>query len=512
MTHSILLLCYSVALFTGFALQHPLPSLHAIKFLFGLGRPPCTPSFWQDDAFISNLDALCSVLCFCDGPINNKECLCPLYREFVPLWPTHHSLTSSPQIGNSAGNTYADWLDDIQKAKDAHIDGFALNIAPADSYTTNSLTNAYNAADQLGEFKLFLSFDYLSEGPWSSSAVVSTINAYKSHASQFLVDNNPFVSTFEGVDNAGDWASIKSQVSIFFVPSWTSLGPQTVAANGNVDGAFSWAAWPTGANDMTDDDDKAWIQALGSKPFMMSVSPWFYTNLPNWNKNWLWRGDDLWYDRWQQVIELQPPFVEVNISACTSVIHLTCCQIITWNDYGESHYIGPIRSGIPSGAEWYVNNASTPHDHWREMLPAYIDAYKSGNTTVANVTQEKLSFWYRLSPAAACSGDGTTGNTASQGQTPVDPNTVVQDKVFVDTLVASPADVIIQIGSGAVTTQRATHAGVNHFSVPFAGQTGVVAVSISRNGQPVVEATGQAISDTCPNGNTNYNAFVGGSS
>jgi len=37
----------------------------------------------------------------------------------------------------------------------------------------------------------------------------------------------------------------------------------------------------------------------------------FYTNLPQWDKNWLWRGDDLWHDRWQQIIEMQPSLVEV---------------------------------------------------------------------------------------------------------------------------------------------------------------------------------------------------------
>lgn len=63
--------------------------------------------------------------------------------------------------------------------------------------------------------------------------------------------------------------------------------------------------------------DTAYISALGSKPYMMAVSPWFYANVPAWNKNWLWRGDDLWYDRWSQVLQLQPEFV----------------QIISWNDW-----------------------------------------------------------------------------------------------------------------------------------------------------------------------------------
>lgn len=39
-------------------------------------------------------------------------------------------------------------------------------------------------------------------------------------------------------------------------------------------------------------------------------------------------GDLLWYNRWREILELGPRFVE----------------IITWNDYGESHYIGPLSS------------------------------------------------------------------------------------------------------------------------------------------------------------------------
>ncbi|KAI9822506.1 MAG: hypothetical protein M1827_000225 [Pycnora praestabilis] len=398
-------------------------------------------------------------------------------------------------VGNSAGSTYDDWVDDVQKAKDAHIDGFALNIAPQDTYTDTSLQNAYNAADAAGNFTLFLSFDYLSEGAWSASDVVTKINTYKSHSSQYLYNGQPLVSTFEGVDNINDWTSIKAQTGCFFIPDWSSLGPQGATSNAVIDGAFSWDAWPNGASDMTDAADQQWMTALGSKPYMMPVSPWFYTNLPQWSKNWLWRGDDLWHDRWQQVIELQPELVE----------------IITWNDYGETHYIGPIRSaGIPSGAQTYVSNMT--HDNWRDILPFYIDSYKNGNTTLPSIPSEKLVFWYRPNPSSSGSTGGTTGNNPSQGQQAVAPNLVSQDKVFVSALVTAPADVSVQIGSNAPTTLRATTAGVNHFSVPFNGQTGSsVTFTISRNGQQVVSGTGMGITDACTDGTVNWNAYVGGS-
>lgn len=117
-----------------------------------------------------------------------------------------------------------DWTTDISKAKAAGIDGFALNIASQTTYTTSQLDNAYNAADQQG-FKLFLSFDYAAQGPWSASIVVSTINTYAAKPAQFKVFNKAMVSTFEGPGNAADWTSIKSQTSIFFLPDWTSVGP-----------------------------------------------------------------------------------------------------------------------------------------------------------------------------------------------------------------------------------------------------------------------------------------------
>jgi hypothetical protein len=41
--------------------------------------------------------------------------------------------------------------------------------------------------------------------------------------------------------------------------------------------------------------DASYRQYLSGKPYMMPVSPWFYTNAPGYDKNWLWRGDDLWY-------------------------------------------------------------------------------------------------------------------------------------------------------------------------------------------------------------------------
>lgn len=117
-----------------------------------------------------------------------------------------------------------DWITDIVKAKAAGIDAFALNIASQTPYTITQLDNAYNAAEQQA-FKMFLSFDYAAQGPWNAATVVSTINTYAVKPAQFKVFNKALVSTFEGPGNAADWTSIRSQTNIFFLPDWSSVGP-----------------------------------------------------------------------------------------------------------------------------------------------------------------------------------------------------------------------------------------------------------------------------------------------
>jgi len=187
-----------------------------------------------------------------------------------------------------------------------------LNIAPGDSYTTSSINLAAQAAKDHGNFSLFLSFDYRSNGEWDAGVAANTINTFATTAgsAQYKYNGKPFVSTFEGGDRVGDWPTIKQKTGCFFVPDWSDLGPAGVAGS-SADGGFSWDAWPAGNTDKDTTADKAWKTGLAGKPYLMPVSPWFYTNLPQWSKNWILRGDDLWSTRWNQVLEIQPEFVEV---------------------------------------------------------------------------------------------------------------------------------------------------------------------------------------------------------
>jgi len=57
-------------------------------------------------------------------------------------------------------------------------------------------------------------------------------------------------------------------------------------------------------------------------------------------------SDLLWFDRWNELLKLGPQFIE----------------IVTWNDYGESHYVGPLSSPhYDDGASKWANDMYVQH-------------------------------------------------------------------------------------------------------------------------------------------------------
>lgn len=366
-----------------------------------------------------------------------------------------------------------------------------------------SVANAFTAAESLG-FKLFFSFDYAGNGPWLQSEVISMLKKYSSSSAHFQHDGKPFVSTFEGPGNADDWVAIKSETGCFFVPDWSSIGakPALQLAGGVADGLFSWAAWPAGLRRMDTYVDASYLQYLeeaGGKPYMMPVSPWFYTNMPGYDKNWGWHSDDLWYDRWVQVGYIEPEWV----------------QIISWNDYGESHYIGPLNDkayvAFLTGKAPYNYVRGMPHDGWRLQLPYVIDQYKNGK---ASVTEESLVIWYRKQPRLACDSGGTTGNTASQLQLEYHATTIFEDRIFFSALLGSNATVTVSIYGlefdASWESEPDGGVGIYHGSFGFnAHLYGDVIVTVSRKSSDFITVKGTPITTTCDNGLTNFNAWVG---
>ncbi|KAL4909687.1 glycoside hydrolase [Aspergillus multicolor] len=430
------------------------------------------------------------------------------------------------QMSNTENYTTETWTSDILAAKTAHIDAFVLNTGYGMQYTNTSLSDAFAVAKDL-DFKLFFSFDYTATtygthgvGRWSANNITELLDEYIVHPAYFRTpykgSSRPLVSTFEGFEAASDWAGIKKNVSedIVFVPDWASVGPVRASNVTSMDGLMSWNAWPDGTNAMNTSDDEAYRVIIDSrgedKLYIMPISPWLYTNLPQFNKNWVWRGDDLWYVRWQQVLTLDPPpdFVE----------------IISWNDYGESHYIGPLHEDevgteilSDAGAPFDYANGM-PHDGWRVLLPYLIEQYKVESKEERDnveIKEELLSVWYRLSPAWACEDGNTTGNAEAHDQTIFEPVEILEDKIFYSALLEESANVDVFIGGGNGTARWTDTPqggrGIYHGSVDMGDREGEVVVMLSRNGETFNEMRGKGIElqKNCPLNQTNWNAWVG---
>jgi glucan endo-1,3-alpha-glucosidase len=127
---------------------------------------------------------------------------------------------------------------------------------------------------------------------------------------------------------------------------------------------------------------------------MMGISPLQFKHT-NTYENWYRRGEQNLEYRFGQVLKLQPDMLELQ----------------TWNDAGESHYMGnlwpePIQgSQIPS----YTNGYG--HTGYWQILPSFIQAYKRGDTNTNNMFPTNGAaaqgvFWHHtLLTSADCSGD-----------------------------------------------------------------------------------------------------------
>jgi glucan endo-1,3-alpha-glucosidase len=172
---------------------------------------------------------------------------------------------------------------------------------------------------------------------------------------------------------------------------------------------------------------------------MTSISPCFYTHYAapgstpsgawEWGKNWLYASDDmLMLRRWEQLLELDhcsalamqegqgggdDSTSPAGIGRSPDIV-----QVISWNDYGESHYICPSVLGCQPGSEAWVDGM--PHrafaemtrwmaGRWRdgkgEVELLYDDAKRRvarGSENGADVEpRAKVWIWYRIHPAGA---------------------------------------------------------------------------------------------------------------
>ncbi|CCA70334.1 related to glycoside hydrolase family 71 protein-Laccaria bicolor [Serendipita indica DSM 11827] len=380
-----------------------------------------------------------------------------------------------------------------QKFVVAH-DGFALNVG-RDDWQPSRVTDAYAAAKGTN-FKLFLSLD-MSSLPCASAADIKALQNWTHLFRTFAGEGCTYGGNYQST-----WSAFKNGLNVHFAPA-LFIDIANYQSLSWLDGAFSWNnGWPIQLTDSSstsdiqqavgnlNKSDQSWLQALGTKSYIAPLSPWFFTHYgPNtYNKNWLYRGDDwLFAQRWEQLFNLRSRFDII--------------EVISWNDYGESHYIGPIAGAQPMSQLW-VNGFD--HQGWLDLASYYIQAFKTGN--YPSITQDKVYLWARPHPRDA---------TASKDAVPRPQYTKVTDD-FAWAVILAKADANITFYTPPpntnimdITSYNATiKAGVTKLKIPLRASN-TMALRLRRAQTTVLDyrADGYIFNSTPVV--YNYNAWVG---
>ncbi|KAK0221841.1 glycosyl hydrolase family 71-domain-containing protein [Armillaria fumosa] len=457
-------------------------------------------------------------------------------------------------VGNTYPYTSDDWAEDISLASASGIDGFALNVG-VDNFQKDQVAAAYDAAQQSGlDFKLFLSLDMTSlpcATADDAQSIRSWVKTYTTHSNQLMYDSRALVSTFSGESCTFGQSSVaegwKSQFvqhsdlqgQIFFVPSFF-VDPSTFSEYKDVmDGDYNWnSGWPvdltTSVADAilanassstsgstanaslvvatvvsaTTDAESALSRFIGSTEtdqqhleglaalsdglssrdesnselaYMAAVSPWFFTHYgpDSYNKNFVYLSDEHLYSRrWESLV--------------ASRDSISIVEINTWNDYGESHYIGPIKGAQPNSEAW-TNGMN--HTAWLGLTAYYASAFKTG--TYPTIEKDQIYMWSRPHPANAEAPDSVAQPTNYQ---------LFQDYVWAVVLTTAPSSVTLSTSDSSSQTFDVP-AGLSKLSVPISpGDT--MKGTIARDGQTVVELNADNFTFQGSPQTYNYNAFV----
>ena len=363
-----------------------------------------------------------------------------------------------------------DYTNDITLAKAAGIDAFAINYGGVDvdwSVQQGYLADFYEAA-AANNFKIFLSVDCTSVT--DPNMVVSLVNEYATNSAQFFFNGAIMLSSFQGADPDWNWQTDvldKIPHPVFFLPGSCSDDASALFDQSFGNGSFPWIH-PTKTPSEEYSTDQAYAAARDNSPgnyWMAAVSPWFFKRF-NADLNWSQAQDDsIWVDRWINLLSLKPDFIE----------------IVTWNDWGESTYVGPADTtvSVPT-AYWDTLN----HNAFLKMATVFIKAYKAGNTVITvDPSEEDVFFFYRLQPAGVLGTNDTL-------PLPLDDNYLKNDIFVVPFLSGQEASVTVV--SGGKTTQFTAVVGVSKVQVPWT--LGTQSLTASRNGAKFVGKSGPSIS------------------
>ena len=379
----------------------------------------------------------------------------------------------------------------IKKAKSAGIDGFAMNVG-IDDWQPDRISKALAAAQNNGDFAIFISFDMASLT--FDFGVLSRFHFAANHPNYFRVNGRPMYSTFAGENRDDFWVQWKSAAGFnpYFCPSWPNYPTVNLLQQHPVaDCIFTWNAWPPGNSgpgahfDTTGDQNLLASARATNKQYMAPLAPWFYSHVwgSGWSKNWIYGSETLLTERWQQIIALQPDFLE----------------IITWNDYSESSYMCTISSDLPLDMAGINNMINVPqpmkHDAWLQLSQHYIQWYK--NNARPAVTNDQFYWWYRTHPKNNVAGDAP--NFRNDAQDCVAVHTIVKSI----TPLGGQYQMVVDL-NGSKTTYPVTQLDQTT-CVPFSSNPGYVTISLIGPDGKVWWAEGNNAPQS--NSGDNFNAF-----
>ncbi|KAI0912838.1 glycoside hydrolase family 71 protein [Ustulina deusta] len=397
---------------------------------------------------------------------------------------------------------------DIEQAAAAGFDAFALNIGvPNADWLKSAVNQLFDYADTRDDFKLFFSFDFYQTGDINTHAALYTQFADRASYLRYGDADRPVVSSYSGGAIGVDaWRNFKTANNVYLIPNPEADGnyysqPSTFFQNwgGVVDGVFSWETnWPdvsdtpgTNVSSARDEAVKTAADAAG-KTYVMGLSTLQYKHCCG--DSWYRDGETTLPERMNQILQLSPEFTEV----------------ITWNDAGESHYIGPSwPETVTEEILQYGDTDANPHTGWQPLISSFIEAFKGGaSDTSSMVPSNGASFagamWYRgvLKSCVNNGGDGTPrGNGGAR-------DTVV----YAIVLPVGSQGFRVRVSSGGqvLATQSVT-SGLSYNSIEGLKTGAQLLELLDGSGNVVAKASSKIdVSDQPTNGFCNFNYYVAG--
>ncbi|VUC37092.1 unnamed protein product [Clonostachys rosea] len=374
---------------------------------------------------------------------------------------------------------------DVQAALALGIDAFVLNVGMPNADWCISTVEQLFAAASGTNFKIFFSLDlYAESDPY---AFTTMINKYFSHPNYYKAgpSSAPMLSTFQpGAWGSDNWGAFLASLSSkpYFVPDFDQAegyyeNPEAFWYywKDTLDGSFSWEqSWPGVTDTQTNVTSEVDAKVLSAthaqgKVYMMGLSSLQYKHYKE--DHWFRSGDVVLPERMAQILALstKPDYV----------------QIQTWNDAGESHYIGSVWSeGLLEETLKYANQEEHPHQGWQPLVASFITAFKNGADASgmrppagSNVVG---SMWHHefLLASESCAGD-SLGTPRGYG--------AAKDRVNWAVVVGEGVSgYSVQVWSGGkLIAKDALNAGLNYKSVP--------GVNVGEQVVQVVDASGNVI-------------------